>query len=115
MVADSESYRKIEARYLENSDLPSLQFYTACSYDIAMIMGKAVIEADSIDPDILKDKIAEVAYDHIGITGLCRLDEADDRDTTNYGIFEYCIKDGELGCHQIGLYSDLGEIAWFED
>lgn len=115
VLPNSETLLDVETRYLEGSDLPTLQFYTAASYDIAMILGKAVIEADTIDPDILKEKIAEVAYDYEGITGLCRLDEADDRATTNYGIFEYSTKNGELGCHQVGLYSDLGEVTWFED
>lgn len=114
VVADSDAFLDVEARYLEKSELPSLQFYTACSYDIAMILGKAVIKANSIEPDVLKPKIAEVAEDHTGITGLCRLDEADDRDSTNFGIYRYMKKDGELGCWQVGLYSDTGEISWFE-
>ena len=113
-VPHSEEYRKVAYKY-ENIIETPFTYYLANSYDIAMILGKAVIEADSIDPQVLKPKIAEVAEDHIGITGLCRLNEADDRYTANYGIYRYCKREGELVCWQVGLYSDTGEVAWFEE
>jgi len=113
-VPYSEAYRSVVERYGSTPDNP-FTYYRANSYDVAMILGKAVIEAGSIDPQVLKPKIAEVAEDHIGITGLCRLNEADDRYTANYGIYSYCYRDGELGCWQVGLYSDTGEVDWFEE
>jgi len=113
-VPYSEAYRSVADRYERNTDTP-LTYSSANSYDIAMILGKAVIEADSIDPQVLKEKIAEVAEDHVGITGLCRLNEADDRYTSNYGIYSYGYREGVLGCWQVGLYSDTGTVSWFEE
>jgi branched-chain amino acid transport system substrate-binding protein len=103
----SHSYENVTGRPLD--------YYAACSYDIAMIIGKAVIEADTIDTVIVKAKIQEICEDYQGVTGLCSLDFADDRATANYGIYSYSEKDGEFGYWMVGLYSDSGELTWFED
>jgi|GEM_PF-658457 branched-chain amino acid transport system substrate-binding protein len=114
VVPETEEYTRISSKYEEITGYP-LGYYDACSYDIAMIFGKAVIEAGTADVDVLKEKIIEVCEDYQGITGLCRLDPADDRDVSNYGIYSYSFKDGELGCWEVGMFSDTGEITWYED
>lgn len=114
VIPESDEYTDISAKYEDLTGTP-LGYYTACSYDIAMILGKAVIESNTIGIDVLKEKIPEVSEDYYGITGLCRLDEADDRATSNFGIYSYHVKDGELGCYEVGMYTDAGEIIWYED
>ncbi len=114
VIPESEEFTAISAKYQDLTGTP-LGYYTACSYDIAMLLGKAIIESNTIDVDVLKEKIPEVSEDYYGITGLCRLDDADDRATSNFGIYSYHFKDGELGCYKIGMYNDSGEITWYED
>lgn len=113
IIPDTEASGALMDRY-EQVVGPPLGFYTACSYDIAMILGRAVIEAESVEIDDLKMIIPDVCEDYEGITGLCKLDESDDRATTNYGIYSYCFKDGELGCWEVGIYSDTGDVLWHD-
>ncbi len=114
VLPDSDESRGLSLRY-ENVTSSPLDYYTACSYDIAMILGTAVIEADTIDTDTLKAKIHQVCEDYQGVTGLCRLDSADDRATSNFGIYSYSLKEGEFGCWEVGMYTDNREIIWYED
>jgi len=114
VLPDTDSSRALTSRYEDVVGLP-LGFHTACSYDIAMILGRAVLEAETVETDVLKTVIPYVCQDYQGISGLCRLDEADDRDITNFGIFSYSLKDGELGCWEVGRYLDTGEVQWYED
>lgn len=114
VLPDTDEVRELSILYEGLTGTP-LDYYDACSYDIAMIMGRAIIEASTVDTDTVKAQIQELCTTYQGVTGLCRLDAADDRESSNYGIFSYSEKDGELGCWQVGWYSDTGELNWYED
>ena len=114
IIPDSDASRALSNRY-EQVVGPPLGFHSACSYDIAMILGRAVIEADTVEVDVLKMLIPYVCEDYEGVTGLCTLDESDDRAIANFGIYSYSFRDGEFGCWQVGPFTDTGEIIWVGD
>lgn len=101
-------------RFLEATNT-SCDFFTATSYDIAMILARSVIEVGSDDVEAVKEAFREVSFDYVGITGLCRLDEADDRKACNYAIHGYAEINDEVGSYQFGIISDNNEIIWFEE
>ncbi len=113
VVPDTDEFDAVAAQYL-NITGTELDFYKACSYDIAMILTRSIIDSGSLDVDVLKNAIPDVCEGYTGITGLCTLDISGDRAYANYGIYSYGYRDGEMGCWQVGLYSDTGELTWFD-
>lgn len=111
---NSYEFRTISRNYEDLTSEP-FEYYTACTYDLAMIIGESVLRAQTDDIETLKEFIPKVCNDYIGMTGNCTLDESDDRATSNYNIKAYFTQNGEFGSWDIGYYHDSGEITWYED
>ena len=110
--AESVKYKDLYDRYFTLTAQP-YGFYTACTYDIAWIIAKAILEAQSIDPSIIIPLIKPIAYDYFGASGWCRLNEAGDRAVSNYQIWGY----GDIGSGPqmatYGLYDAITDtVIW---
>jgi ABC-type branched-subunit amino acid transport system substrate-binding protein len=114
ILLENEETDALIKRFQEATNT-SCDFYTATSYDIAMILAKSVIEVGGDDVEAVKKAFREISHDYVGITGLCRLDEADDRYACNYAIHGYAEINNEVGSYQFGLVTDTNEIIWFEE
>ena len=110
-AAKTDKYNDLVLRYHQYTG-EDLGYYTACSYDIAMILAKAVIEANTLEVNTLKRAIMDVSQGYQGVTGLCALDKYGEREKSSYCIYEYSVRDGDYGCWESGFYSDLGTITW---
>ncbi len=114
ILLESEETDAFLTRFQEATNT-SCDFYTATSYDIAMILAESVIAVGSDDMDAVKKAFREISHDYIGITGLCRLDEADDRNSCIYAIHGYAEKNNEVDSYQYGVISETFEIIWFKE
>ncbi|MBD3206670.1 ABC transporter substrate-binding protein [Candidatus Bathyarchaeota archaeon] len=110
----NDRYNDLALRYKKYTG-EDLNFYTACSYDIAMILAKAIVEVNTLEINALKQAIMEVSNGYRGVTGLCDLDKYGEREKASYCIYKYGVKDGEYGCWKSGFCSDLGIITWKND
>ena len=61
-------------------------------YDSVWVLGKTILETDSIDPLTVRDAITDVASRHTGATGTINLNEFGDFATPNYDLWS--IRDG---------------------
>jgi len=108
--AETEKFRNLYDRYYEITGQP-LGFYTACTYDIAWAIAKAVLEAQSTDPSDIIPILPKICDDMLGATGWTRLNEAGDRYASNYQIWSYNPQP-----YVAGLYDMLtGEVIWYID
>ena len=114
VLPENEETDEFLTRFHEATN-SSCDFYTATSYDIAMLLAKSVIEVGGDDVEAVKEAFREVSYDYVGITGLCRLDEADDRDSCIFAINGYAEINDEVTPYQFGIVTEYGEIVWFDD
>ena len=109
---DTEVYSSLQERY-ESLTGESFDFYTACSYDVASVLARAVIETYSVDVEAIKEELPSICEAYNGATGWCKLDENGDRETVIWGIYGYGVKDGEVGCWQYGQVDHEGDLTWF--
>ena len=66
--------------------------YIFSIYDSIWVLGKTILETDSIDPLTVRDAITDVASRHTGATGTINLNEFGDFATPNYDLWS--IRDG---------------------
>ena len=114
ILPDSEETDEFLARFQEATNT-SCDFYDATSYDVAMLLARSVIDAGGDDVEAVKEAFREASYDYMGLTGLCRLDEADDRNSCIYAINGYAEKDNKVGIYQFGIVTENNEVTWFEE
>ena len=72
-------------------------------YDSIWVLGKTVLEANSVDPLTVRDAITDVASRHTGAIGTINLNEFGDFTTPSYGLWS--IRDGEW---YVSGYFDAG-------
>jgi branched-chain amino acid transport system substrate-binding protein len=81
-------------------------------YDAVIIYANAIQMAGSLDTDKVRGAVFSAA-DSVYTTGLCRLNEAGDRDTCNYVIWGYNFLDGKGVDTSYGLYDSLNNsVTW---
>ncbi len=114
ILLENEETDEFLARFQDATNT-SCEFYTATSYDIAMLLARSVIEVGGDDVEAVKEAFREISYDYVGITGLCRLDEADDRNSCIYAIHGYAEINNEVGLYQFGVVTEYNEITWFNE
>ena len=66
--------------------------YLFSLYDSVWVLGKTILETDSIDPLTVRDSIIDVASRHTGAIGTVNLNEFGDFATPNYGLWS--VRDG---------------------
>ena len=62
-------------------------------YDSVWVLGKTILETDSIDPLTVRDSIIDIAATHTGTIGTINLNEFGDFATPSYGLWS--IRDGQ--------------------
>ena len=67
--------------------------YIFSIYDSIWVLGKTILETDSIDPLTVRDAITDVASRHTGATGTINLNEFGDFATPSYDLWS--IRDGQ--------------------
>ena len=67
--------------------------YSFSIYDSIWVLGKTILETDSIDPLTVRDAITDVASRHTGATGTINLNEFGDFATPSYNLWS--IRDGQ--------------------
>ncbi len=114
ILPENEETDEFLTRFQEATNT-TCDFFTATSYDVAMLLARSVIEAGSDDVEAVKEAFREVSYDYVGLTGLCRLDEADDRNSSIYAIYGYAEVNNKVDSYQFGIVTENNEITWFEE
>ena len=88
----NDVYAHVNERFVESNGRTSYAYYFA-SYDNVWVLGKAILEADSVDPLIVRDAITGVAAAHTGTIGTINLNEFGDFATPSYSLWG--IRDGQ--------------------
>jgi len=110
--ASSPKFDDFHERYHELTGVEP-DFYTACDYDIAWTIAKAVLEAQSTDPSAIIPILQGVCDDMFGVSGWCRLNEDGDRRNIDYGIWGVGYEDGEFKFIKYGVFHGTSEkVTW---
>ena len=67
--------------------------YSFSIYDSIWVLGKTILETDSVDPLTVRDAITDVASRHTGTIGTINLNEFGDFATPSYGLCS--VRDGQ--------------------
>ena len=67
--------------------------YSFSIYDSIWVLGKTILETDSVDPLTVRDAITDVASKHTGAIGTINLNEFGDFATPNYDLWS--VRDGQ--------------------
>lgn len=109
----TEKYLKLSDRFWNQTD-QELDYSTACTYDLAMILVMSIIEANTTYAETLRPVIVEISGNYNGVTGNCALDIYGDRDKPCFGVYAYGVIEGIYGCWEVGFIRDLEEAIWYE-
>ena len=84
---NNEMYESVKARVTEEmGQAPIVWAYTA--YDAVWLLGKSILEAQSTDAEAIKAVLPGVAADHVGATGVTKLNAEGDLAESNYDFFK---------------------------
>ncbi len=112
---ESPLYSSLNERYYTLFS-EQLDFDMACTYDVAWIIVRSILEAQTTDIDQLLEVIPAVASMTFGASGWCKLNEAGDRYSANYEIWGYGYVDGEVKYIKYGLYDSMtDEVSWYTE
>ena len=91
-------------------------YYAANWYDIAWLYAKSVVEAQTTNATAIRQVLPQIAENHVGVSGLCRLNEYGDREISDYDVWGYGTVDGVVENIKYGHYdSSSGDVRWDED
>jgi branched-chain amino acid transport system substrate-binding protein len=108
--AASEKYSTLYDRYFALVSQP-LGLYSACLYDTAWAIAKAILEAQSTDARAIIPILPRICYDLWGASGWCQLNTDGDRYSCNYDIWGYG-GDPVTNVHY-GFYNGVnGQVTW---
>jgi branched-chain amino acid transport system substrate-binding protein len=110
---ESIKYKNLSKRYFSLTSRP-LGYYSACMYDIAWVIARAVLEAQSSDPSVIISLIPNICENQFGVSGWCLLDEFGDRAFSNYQIWGYGrIDNGPIQNINYGSYDCITQkVQW---
>jgi branched-chain amino acid transport system substrate-binding protein len=112
-VPQSQKYSDLYDRYYAITNQP-LGFYQAGLYDVAWVIAKGVLEAQSTQALDVIPLIPQICYDMWGASGWCRLDQNGDMYDANYDIWGYGgtpVQNVLYGCYD----SVTGKVTWDTD
>jgi len=102
------------------------QFYDCAAYDSVWILGKAMLEASSVDSEVVKSILPQVAGMHYGSTGWCKLNNFGDRASGKYDIWAVFRPEesldpdalvpnaNEIGWEYVGIYDPIADsVVWY--
>lgn len=91
-------------------------YYAANWYDIAWLYAKAIVEAQTTNATAIRQVLPQIAENHVGISGPCRLNEYGDREISDYDVCGYGTVDGAVENIKYGHYdSSSGDVRWNEE
>ena len=90
-TSGNDVYADVQERFMEYTGRTS-GAHNFPIYDSVWVLGKTILETDSIDPLTVRDAITDVASRHTGTIGTINLNEFGDFATPNYGLWS--IRDG---------------------
>ena len=85
-------YANVQEYFTSYTGSSSPDVYLFSLYDSIWVLGKTILETDSIDPLTVRDAITDVASRHAGAIGTINLNEFGDFATPNYDLWS--IRDG---------------------
>jgi ABC-type branched-subunit amino acid transport system substrate-binding protein len=85
---NTPEFNSLAARYQALTGLP-MTVYTGNYYDIGMVLAKAYFTTGSTDAGVIAEVIPSICASHVGVTGLCTLDEFGDRVPGSFQIWTY--------------------------
>jgi len=108
--AASEKYDSLYDRYYALVSQP-FGLYSACLYDAAWAIAKAILEAQSTDTRAVISILPRICYDLWGASGWCRLNADGDRYSSNYDIWGY--SGTPVTNVHYGFYNGVnGQVTW---
>ena len=90
-TSGNNAYADVQERFMEYTGRTS-DAHTFPIYDSVWVLGKTILETDSIDPLTVRDAIIDVASRHTGAIGTINLNKFGDFATPNYDLWS--IRDG---------------------
>jgi len=111
----SPKFRELNATYFPLVG-QVLDYYTACTYDIAWVMLEAVLETQSVTADDVIPLIPDICDGTYGTSGWCKLNEDGDRFPPDYEIWGYDERGGATVDVNFGKYNTFdGTVEWYID
>ena len=93
-ISENDVYPHVQDRFMTfTTQKPDVKYYYFSIYDSVWVLGKTVLETDSIDPLTVRDAITDVASRHTGTIGTMNLNELGDFATPSYDLWS--IRDGQ--------------------
>ena len=91
-TSTNDVYQHVTAHFIDvKGSTPNAYAYS--SYDSVWVLGKTILDTNSVDPLVVGDSIQDVASAHIGAMGVINLDDAGDLARSNYDLWS--IRGGE--------------------
>ena len=85
-TSTNEIYRYVNDYFIDfKGSAPNA--YAFSSYDSVWVLGKTILEMDTVDPLTIRDAIRDVAADHTGAIGPVNLNEAGDLVVSDYDLW----------------------------
>ena len=88
----NEAYAHVQERFMNHTGRTA-GASSFPMYDAVWVLGKAILEAGSVDPLAVRDRMIDVAAAHTGAIGTVNLDEFGDFATPSYGLWS--VRDGQ--------------------
>ena len=93
-ISENDVYPHVQDRFMTfTTQKPDVKYYYFSIYDSVWVLGKTILETDSIDPLTVRDAITDVASRHTGTIGTMNLNELGDFATPSYDLWS--IRDGQ--------------------
>lgn len=112
---DSPKFNEMAERYLKRTGY-EMGYYSATQADAAWIIAHAVVETQSSTGTDVINVLPDIASEYYGYSGWCELNEAGDRESSNFDIWGfYRTTDGTPSFKIYGIYdAEIDEIIWYD-
>ncbi len=113
---ESVKYTDLDDRYRALTGMQA-GYYVTTTYDISWLLASTILQTQSMDALDVIPVIDDIAYNYIGASGWCQLNEDGDRFGSDYLIWGYGLNaEGELDNVCYGIYQTItGEVTWYTD
>ena len=85
-ASGNDVYAHVQDRFMTFTQKTDVKYYYYPIYDSVWVLGKTIMETDSVDPLTVRDAIIDVAATHTGTIGTVHLNEFGDFATPSYGL-----------------------------
>ncbi len=112
----SSKFNDLSERYLQRTHQEA-DYYTATTADCAWILTQAVLETQFLTSGTdIAEVLPDIAWRHYGYSGWCLLNDAGDRETSNFDIWGYYrMEDETPSFKRYGFYDSVNdELIWYD-